>query len=199
MKKIVFFLLGIGIIFGVLWLLLGTNASNSYITSQSLLKPTPTQTYLKEYKSEKYSFAFSYPSDWVYHEFSDGDGVELRPNDARNETITAFITFQVLPKPLSIASLPFEQYVKVAAVNEIQNYKSLASIQSTSTQNGLIGYITTWNVTPLGNHTDNVEETVSLPITYFPARDSKKSIELFLENKQYVREYNMIINSFRYQ
>ena len=62
--------------------------------------------------------------------------------------------------------VPFADYVKVAAKNEIQNYKTLSTIKSVITNSGATGYETSWNVAPPPGV--DGESSVSNPMTYFP-------------------------------
>jgi hypothetical protein len=68
-------------------------------------------------------------------------------------------------KTLTQEVLTFEEYAKVAAVQEIQNHNSLASIEPITLENGMVGYKTTWMVQSIVNH--EAPESESTPITYF--------------------------------
>lgn len=170
-------------------LLFNTKAKNSYTILS--ISPTPTQ---KLYKNTQNGFQISYPSDWTYREADMKDGVAFRPVSKPNDYQYEYITISIFPKPLNIAALPFSEYVKVAAVSEIQNYQKLASIKSFVTADGKKGYVTTWMVQPLGGG----KPTESLPIAYLPASEKQNSIEIFLNNKEYIALYTKMLATFAY-
>lgn len=174
-------------------LLLHTQAKNSYLLPSSTVSSSPTPT-VKLYTNTTQGFQISYPSDWIYREYEGGTGVGFRPVAKPNDPQYEYITISVMPKPANIANLPFDQYVKVAGTNEIQNYLSLSTIHPVKTATGVEGFTTTWMVQPLGGG----KPTASLPITYFPAKDTKQSIELFLQNKEYLSQYTSMVPTFRY-
>ncbi len=137
--------------------------------------------------SQMATFSYSYPSGWTVEENVEADFTTIR-ND-RDENI---VTIRVAKKPDSLQNLPFSDYVKVAAINEIQGFEELVSDEAITTEFGDTGYLTIWKIQFLGG-----EEINSNPITYFEHPfDPSKSIQVNLENGQYQKEYNLIINSF---
>lgn len=171
------------------------------------LEPTPQATESgtiesienwKTYTNTKYNYSIKYPPDWVYREFPDiNTGAAFRlssyPNDLNNE----HIVINYIKRGLDDVDIPFETYVKNAAVREIQSYESLATIKPIETSGGLVGYTTTWNVQewdkPIG------KTKVSLPITYFDTKDSNGgTIQITESDSQYTNIYNQILSTFEF-
>ncbi|MBP9719123.1 MAG: hypothetical protein KBD46_01535 [Candidatus Levybacteria bacterium] len=179
-----------------LFLLLQTKAKNDYSLSAS-----PTKSPEQEiYTNKQNGFRIMYPSNWTYREYEGGVG--FRPLDKPDDPQYEYITLSVSPKPTNIATLPFSEYVKVAAANEIQNYQTLSSINPFTTTDGIKGYTTTWMVQPLGPPVSPSQgggkPTESLPISYLPALQSQNSIEVFLNNQEYRDVYTQMLTTFAY-
>lgn len=133
------------------------------------------------------TFSYSYPANWNVEENVDADFTTIR-----NETGETVITIRVAKKPTNLKDLPLGEYAKVAALNEIQGFKELISINDVTTDYGDRGYQTTWKISFLGS-----EDYSSNPITYFAHPfDPTKTIQVNLENQKYLNEYNIIIKSF---
>jgi hypothetical protein len=134
----------------------------------------PTATW-KTYSNTKYNYLIDYPSDWSLREFPDTkDGAGFNPLDKpgypdRSESIT----ISAGQKIGNYVNDTFEDYVKIAASQEIQNYNKLASIKKVTTAAGIIGYETTWMV----------QSTESLPISYFELPGNKNLLVRFYLNK----------------
>lgn len=133
------------------------------------------------------TFSYSYPSTWTVEENVDADFTTIRDTKGDNA-----ITIRVAKKPESIKNLTLEEYSRVAAINEIQGFKELISITPITTDYDDKGYETVWKISFLGS-----EDYSSNPITYFAHPfDPTKSIQVNLENANYLNEYNFIIKSF---
>ncbi len=191
MKKSIWIVLLIMLVLGACALLLQTKAANTYSFSSLSSSSKPKQS-MQLYTNAENEFQISYPSDWMYRSYEGGVG--FQPKEKPTGSQYEYISISISPKPGSMASLPFAQYVKVAAQNEIQNYQKLASLQSFSTADGQKGYLTTWMVQPLGGG----KPTESLPIAYLPARNSKNTIEVFLNDKKYMDVFTNMLSTFQY-
>jgi len=120
--------------------------------------PSPTATW-KTYSNTKYNYLIDYPGNWSFREFPDTkDGAAFNPiNKPGYPDQSESITISAGQKPGNYLNTPFEDYVKIAASQEIQNYNKLASIKKVTTAAGIVGYETTWMV----------QSIESLPISYF--------------------------------
>ena len=95
-------------------------------------------------------------------------------------------------------NIPFEQYVKTSAIQEIQGYESLVSIYKVTTSSGLIGYKTTWNYTTIVDIGKSNGPKLSLPITYFDTKDSDgDTVKITLSDSKYISIYNGILSTFK--
>ncbi len=157
--------------------------------------PDPTAGW-KTYTNEKWGYSVKYPSDWTYREFpSTRDGAGFRPLDKPNDVRYEFIGIRLGKRALDSINIPFEEYVKRVAIEEIQNYQSLVSIEKVPTKDGLVGYKTTWNVRSLEG---GIQE--SLPITYFDYKNSSgDTVQVSIENNDYMNIYNQILSTFKFQ
>jgi hypothetical protein len=192
MRKTIWVILLIILVIGALALLLSTKAGNNYsFPSKASISSTPT-TML--YTNTVAGFELTYPSDWRERQYEAGTGVGFRPADKPNDPQYEYISISISPKPANIASLPFDQYVKVAATNEIQNYQKLASIKPFTTNDGQTGYITTWMVQPLSGG----KPQESLPIAYLPSLNTKETIAVYLSDKQYMDIFTAMLKTFQY-
>lgn len=194
MKKIILFSIIVCISIAAVFLL-ETTAENEYLLKKSGgIAPTTASAQILTYSNTAYKFSLSYPASWTYRNYEGGGGVGFRPKDTPNEPQYEYISISVSPKPGNIASLPFDQYVKVAAINEIQNYQKLASIEPFLTADGQTGYITTWMVQPLGGGAPKE----STPIAYLPSDDPQKTIEAYLSDKKYISVFTDMLKTFQY-
>lgn len=137
-------------------------------------QPTPTPEVAQAwliYSNSKHNFTIEYPADWVLTESPSGEGASFKPQNSQNMPgVSDDITLYVGQKTLTEDELTFEDYAKVAAVKEIQNYNSLASFEPITLVDGTVGYKTTWMIQSIANHQD--PESESAPITYFQAPGS---------------------------
>ncbi|MFA6072093.1 MAG: hypothetical protein WC810_26305, partial [Janthinobacterium sp.] len=148
------------------------------------------------YTNDKYGYEVKYPQDWIYRQFPDtksGAGFKLQsaPDDIQYEVID----INVNGRPLNSQKISFQEYVKIAAVQEIQNYDSLKSIEKVTTQSGLIGYKTTWNVSSITGG----KSSVSLPITYFDTKNSKgDTVQISISDEKYLEIYGQMLSTFSF-
>ncbi len=199
-KTIVWAAVLILLIFGASYLSKSKQSmNNSSFQPSSIAKADQSKPEL--YTNTTYGFTIATPNGWHIREI-DKTGAAFRPGDKPNDYQYEYISVTVMDKPANLTSTLFDQYVKVAATSEIQNYQSLSTIQKVTTDSGVVGYETTWNVLPMYGMgtTPTPGTTVSLPITYFPMPDGslKKSIQVSLSNKDYVTTYNQMIQTFHY-
>ncbi len=123
----------------------------------------------KTYTNTKYSYSIKYPTNWAYTESPDtksGAGFRLATKSDNPEN--DFLTVYYSARPTNLSTMSFEDYVKIAAIQEIEGYKKLTKIQKVTTNSGIVGYTTYWQ------YTDHTGATLdSRPITYFPPSDGK--------------------------
>jgi len=147
------------------------NIETSSTAEETAPIPAPNQTW-ETYTNTKNHFSLDYPSDWSKAESPSGNGVTFKPLNSQNTPgVTDDITVYVGPKTPTEEELTFEEYAKVAAIQEIQNYNELASSEPITLQDGTVGYKTTWMVQSISNH-QAPEESESAPITYFQIPDA---------------------------
>lgn len=196
------------ILFVVLALILGAIGGYYYSknkegkTTTSTVTPTSTSTTTsdetaswKTYTNSKYGYSIKYPTNWAYREFPDTEsGAGLRLTSTASDPANELITIDINARPVSQKSQTFSEYVKTAASSSIQGYDSLVSNTPVKTDSGLTGYETTWKVTTLGSQT----ETISLPITYFDAKNSSNdTVMVTLIDSKYLEIYNKMIVTFQ--
>ena len=146
-----------------------SNVSAPTPTSQAVQTPNATQSpeanaNIKTYTNTKYGYSFSYPSDWEVLGTATDATFGLAPKGDKEAVISVDVANMVFDDR---GVIPFAEYAKVAAKNEIQGYTSLDSINKVTTNSGAVGYQTTWKVAPppgVGGGT----VSVSNPMTYFP-------------------------------
>lgn len=168
-------------------------------SSPSTISPTVQQNAgWKTYTNTKHKFAIDYPPNFAYREFPDTkDGAGFRLANTPNNLCCEIITVDYTPKIGNYKDLPFENYVTVAGTG-IQNFQQLATSKKITTASGIVGYVTTWQVTPLigGN------PATSDPLTFFPAKDDKNGVIMIsIEDEgksNQLDAYNKMISTFRY-
>jgi hypothetical protein len=156
---------------------------NNQESDQSLAN-TPDGT---TFESKMATFSYVYPSGWTVEENPAADFTTIRNANGVNA-----VTIRIVKKIASLQSLSLEEYAKQAAMQEIQGFKELKSIEKITTESGEVGYKTVWKIQFLGG-----EDFDSNPITYFEHPfDPDKSIQVNLESNNFADVYNLIIQSF---
>ena len=149
----------------------------------------------KSYVNTKYNYSVEYPSDWTFREFPDTQmGAGFRLVSDQNDLNHEHINIDFGRRAQDLQSLPFEEYVKRGAIEEIQNFMTLASINKVVTNSGLVGYKTTWNIQSSTNNKTYVSE----PITYFDTGDVNGDTIQISTDKSYLDVYNKMISTFRF-
>lgn len=179
-----------------------SQAPAASVSSSSTPAPAEDQkATLKTYTSTKYGFAITYPASWIVEESAQTDVATLKPPKVENPIIKIDVSNMIFDDR---GAIPFEEYVKTAAKNEIQGYNSLVSISEVITKSGLKGFKTTWKVSPPPGAGGG--QSVSGPRTYFslpPKYGSgmqQKRLELSLEtdDSAYADDYDAILTSLIY-
>lgn len=148
----------------------------------------------KTYTNKQSGYAIDYPAFWTDRDFDSGAGIG--EHTQKDDYSKEFVVIDLMNKPGNYTNIPFNEYVKQVATYEIQNYQSLKTIEPIVTKSGIEGYMTTWNVMPLGGGS----VTVSNPITYFPAAkgDKTATIQVRLGDPKYLDVYKQMLTTFRY-
>ncbi len=154
------------------------------------------------YTNEKFGYSIDYPDDWTFREFPDTrTGAGFRPQSSPDEIASECITVDARGTAANEYNTPFAEYVKNAAVVEIQGYEKLDSIESVTTTSGLVGYETTWIYRDATG-----QEGISLPITYFDYEKTVqtenvqleyKTIQVILNSESCQDIYNQILPTFK--
>jgi len=146
------------------------------VTNETTPSQAPDANW-QTYTNTTYHYSIQYPNDWSVREFPDSQsGAAFNPIDNPGYPDKSdSILISVGQTSISYFNISFEEYVKTAATEEIQNYNKLASLNKITTIDGVVGYETTWMVQPIsvmGRSSDS-KESESLPITYFEVPGSK--------------------------
>ena len=124
------------------------------------------------YKNPDFGFAVDYPNDYKAKEskwLKESISLELQKKGGT-------ITLQAMGAGTLYEGMPFDQYVKIAASVEIQNFEKLISSESFVSDYGVDGYKTYWLVV---DHEDTDKGSFDTtreagPIYYFPPLTAKK-------------------------
>lgn len=156
----------------------------------------------KTYTNTTYKFSIMYPTTWTYREFPDtktGAGFRLATNaeDPSNE----FINIDYLQRALDDQTLSFENYVKVAAIHDIEGFEKLVSSTKVTTDSGVVGYTTTWQYR---DHSGALQ--TSGPITYFPLSDNaltgsiqvSGNVQATPISSSTLSDYNKMVKTFKF-
>ena len=155
------------------------------------------QTYL----NESFGYSLNYPDSLILKEFPEtktGAGFHFGFH-LQDEAYPECITVSAREAVKNKENLSFDQYVREAAIEEIQNFERLNSIEKITTNSSLDGYKTTWGYTFLGG-----EEEISLPITYFEGPGdvqeiNYKTIQLTLNDTSCEEIYEQMLLTFNKQ
>lgn len=192
------------IVIGLLVLFLQRQAAKmdtSASLPQATVPGTTVETQIKTYINTKYHYSISYPPTWTVKEYPDTKtGASFYNGDA-NDSKNMVASIDVLPKVGNAVAVPFETYVKTAASQEIQGYGKLQTIEKVTTTSGIVGYTTTWMVSPppnMGAKTASAP-SVSQPITYFPLpSNTTQTIQVSLSNASSLSDYTSMLQTFAY-
>lgn len=171
-------------------------AAIAYLVYSNKSVNNTTENAVKEnwevYTNTKYKFSIQYPNDWQMTELQDGSGASFSPK--ANAGAAESIIVEESGRAINSCTTPFDEYVKIAATENIQNYEALNSIETIATDGGANGYKTTWKVTSLAG-----KKFVSTPISYFLDEKSKCSnseglVTVTLDTADGVTNYSEIYN-----
>jgi len=122
----------------------------------------------KVYRNPDFGFSVTYPAAYQAKEIKwvkEATGITLTKGAAQ-------ITVQAMPTGTDYAKIPFEMYVREAAIAEIQNFNKLLLIEKFTSDYEIAGYKTFWAV--IGHEDTETgevnEKTVVGPIYYFQPR-----------------------------
>ena len=142
------------------------------------------------YQNGKFAYRVNYPNILTLREFSEtGTGTDFM---SEGEDSVNCITVSARTAAQSKADVAFDEYVKEAAIQEIQGVTKLNSIETINTDSGPV-YKTTWDYTPLGQ--TNIDY---LAIAYLEGpgnvyNDNYKTIQLILNDSRCEDIYNQMI------
>ncbi|BFD25328.1 MAG: hypothetical protein JST_000668 [Candidatus Parcubacteria bacterium] len=146
------------------------------------------------YKNENFSYQIKYPTSLTLKEFlKTGTGGSFIINDEDPiDCLTVSARTAVGPK----AELAFDDYVKEAAIQEIQGVTELNSIETITTNTGDSVYKTTWSYKKPGDDQDK-----NLAITYLEGpgsvgAENYKTIQLILNDSRCEDVYNQMLLTF---
>lgn len=166
-------------------------------TQSSTTQSTIDTSNWKTYTNTKYHYSIEYPGDWTYREFPDTQtGAGFRPANQPNDLSHEYISIDRIERLSDLQALPFEEYVKKGAIEEIQNFQSLASIKQAVTDTGLIGYTTTWTVLTMNGVPGQTH--LSTPITYFDTKDANGDTIQVDSDNAHLDIYNKMLSTFTF-
>lgn len=154
----------------------------------------------KTYTNEEFGYTIKYPNDWTYREYpATQTGAGFRPINQPDEVQYEFINIDARRGAEMDDNMLFSDYVKEAAIKEIQNFEKLNSIEEIITDTGIKGYTTTWIYYSMRDN----KKDISLPITYFDYRKTIESVKYMtiqssLENKDYQKIYEQMLSTFNF-
>ncbi len=192
------------IISAVVILVVIMSSAVAYFIGKGAAVPTPTPITKpvmswKTYTNTKHNYSIAYPGDWSVREYPDTkEGAAFNPNSKPGYPDNGdAISISVGQKIVNYIDDPFEEYVKIAASAEIQNYGELASIKKVTTTDGMVGYETTWMVQPfLGRGSGSSE---SMPITYFELPNSKTLlVRVTLGREEDLATYEQMLSTIKF-
>lgn len=179
--------------------------NNKTATNQNTRPTLPTEitnANWKTYTNAKYNYSINYPNNWTIREFPDSnDGAAFNPADKPGYPDKSdSISISVGQKIGNYINYTLEEYAKVAGA-EIQNYNNLASIKKLTTEDGVVGYETTWMVQPMSimGRPPEGTESESLPITYFELPGNKASlVRISLDRDEDLDMYEKMITTIKF-
>ncbi|MBU0490330.1 MAG: hypothetical protein KKA73_19205 [Chloroflexi bacterium] len=156
------------------------------------------------YTNTKMGYQVNYNPDWTYSEFPDrGTGASFSPKDTPADTKHILITVDATIPPeqyngQSIAGMSFEDYVRIAAMAEIQGFEKLISIDKV-TANGVTGYVTTWEYQQI-IAPGQAQTQTSMPIAYFELNrtvDGRtyRALQISLQDANYQADFDHLVRS----
>lgn len=129
----------------------------------------------KTYHNQFMGFKVTYPAKYEIKEYRSA-GMQLSAElKSKEETID----IRIGGAGTMYAEMPFDQYVKIAAIDQIQNYDQLISIKPFVSDSGVRGYETYWKalqtVPPedFDKPKDLYPPYISGPIYYFQPQEPK--------------------------
>lgn len=179
--------------------------------SQNTKKTEPTtspistltqETAWKTYSNVKFNYTVNYPGDWSVREYSDSkEGAAFNPvSQPGYPDSSDAISISAGQKTGNYVDKTLEEYAKVGASVEIQNYNSLASIKKITTVDGAVGYETTWMVQPMtiNGQPPTGKGSESLPITYFEIPGNKTMlVRVTLSKKEDLATYEKMLTTVK--
>jgi len=159
------------------------------------------------YTNAKFGYQVQYSPDWAYREFPDrgtGASFSLKTTPADVKQIILVVDASIPPEQYNgqkIADMPFEEYVRIAAVAEIQGFEKLASIEKVQAQ-GVTGYVTTWEYQPILSTTGEKNLEISRPIAYFELNKTVdgrtyRTLQVRLEDAAYRADFDTLVRTVK--
>jgi len=159
------------------------------------------------YTNSKLGYQVQYSLDWTYYEFPDrGTGASFSPKTTPPGTKHILIVVDAVIPPeeyngQNIAAMSFEEYVRIAAITEIQGFEKLASIEKVEAQ-GVTGYVTTWEYQPILSATGEKKLELSLPFAYFELNRTVegrtyRALQIRLEDAAYRADFDRLVRTVR--
>lgn len=100
----------------------------------------------KVYANAAKGFSLRYPPTLAPREFPDTkDGAGFGAADLARTPENDAIVVGVYARAGAQAALPFEEYVKIGAIQEIEGYQKLEASQAVVTDQGVTCYVTAWS------------------------------------------------------
>lgn len=159
-------------------------------TTFKIISPANNTESWQTYQNQKFAYHLDYPSVLTLREFSEtGTGANfMLGGEDPVDCITVSARIAAGPK----ANLSFSEYVKEAAIQEIQGVTKLNSIETINTDSSKI-YKTTWEYTPLKQASIDY-----LKIAYLEGSEDNnyKTIQLILNDSRCEDIYNQMVLTF---
>jgi len=155
----------------------------------------------KTYINEQFNYKIKYPDNWILREFPDKTGGGFQPLSIASEIENEIISVDIIERPGFYQDTPFEEYIKVAGIQDIPIFVELNSVESVSSRYGVEGYITTWKTEGMRG-----QKRISDPIAYLEVVPSRYEtifgrelkydiIRLDLLREEYLPTFNLMLST----
>lgn len=195
-KKFFYLFLVLAVVFSVSLILFAYSNLQKPVsqTNENKQPASQTQPSWTTYLNTDYGYSIDYPADWQMTETQDKSGASFKISTSQeNPTVFVDAVYMINYDP----EVAFAEYAKKAATYQIQNYNELKSYERVETENGTVGYMTTWMVsTPPGAAGEPSE---SNPITYFelPIQETPRMVSATLEDVSQLETYKKMLTTFK--
>ena len=125
----------------------------------------------KTYTNGKFKYRIKYPDDWIVREFPDKTGAGFQPFGLPSEITNEVVSVDIVSRPGLHQDTPFEEYIRVVGLQDIQGFVEINSVKPVSSRYGVEGYVTIWKIEDIGR-----QRGISNPIAYMEVEPPRYEI-----------------------